>query len=452
MSNCGNQDLGRKTGMNYNEAMDYLEEKVNPIGSILGLQTMEELLKRVGNPEKELKMIHVAGTNGKGSVSSFLASALTANGYRVGRYLSPSVVDYREKIQVNGSFIPKTKVADYLSGLFEIANAMKEDGFAHPTTFELETAMAFLYLRDKNCDYCIIEVGLGGKEDATNVIPSPLLCIITSISADHLGMIGNTIEEIAETKAGIIKDGTSVVIAPQTESVRAVFNKECGKHKDVTAYFVERDDIQTIRKSAGLNNQRFRYKQFKKVELSMLGEYQPENAATALEALNVLASLGVKWKEEKILIGLKECKWPARFEILGKKPLVIADGAHNPDAVRSLMETMDNYFTNCPIIYIMGVLKDKAVEEIVALSAAKADYIITVTPPNNPRGMKAFDLAQIIREKNANVSAADSVEEALEEANLLQGDGVVLAFGSLSYMGRLREAYAQYVKNNKRKG
>lgn len=460
--------------MNYTEAMDYLEENVNPIGSILGLQTMEELLRRVGNPEKELKIIHVAGTNGKGSVSSFLASALTANGYRVGRYLSPSVVDYREKIQVNGSFIPKTKVAEYLSGLFEIANSMKEDGFAHPTTFELETAMAFLYLRDKNCDFCIIEVGLGGKEDATNVIPSPLLCIITSISADHLGMIGNTIEEIAETKAGIIKDGTRVVIAPQTESVRAVFEKECGKHSDVKAYFVKRGDIQIIRKSAtakvstakapnakntGASSnlpagliQRFRYKQFKKVELSMLGEYQPENASTALEALNVLASLGVKWKEEKVLSGLKECKWPARFEILGKKPLVIADGAHNPDAVRSLMETKDNYFTNCPIIYIMGVLKDKAVEEIVALSAAKADYIITVTPPNNPRGMKAFDLAQIVRKINTNVSAADSVEEALEEANLLQGDGVVLAFGSLSYMGRLREAYAQYVKNNKRKG
>ena len=446
--------------MNYTEAMDYLEENVNPIGSILGLQTMEELLRRVGNPEKELKIIHVAGTNGKGSVSSFLASALTANGYRVGRYISPSVVDYREKIQVNGSFIPKTKVAEYLSGLFETAKEMKEDGFAHPTTFELETAMAFLYLRDKKCDFSIIEVGLGGKEDATNVIPSPLLCIITSISADHLGMIGNTIEEIAETKAGIIKDGTRVVIAPQTESVRAVFEKECGKHSDVTAYFVERDDIQIIRKNAGTKSsglpagliQRFRYKQFKKVELSMLGEYQPENAATALEALNVLATRGVKWKEERILSGLKECKWPARFEILGKKPLVIADGAHNPDAVRSLMETMDNYFTNCPIIYIMGVLKDKAVEEIVALSAAKADYIITVTPPNNPRGMKAFDLAQIVRKINTNVSAADSVEEALEEANLLQGDGVVLAFGSLSYMGRLREAYAQYVKNNKRKG
>jgi dihydrofolate synthase/folylpolyglutamate synthase len=205
--------------MNYNEVMDYLEEKVNPIGSILGLATMKELLKRVGNPEKNLKIIHVAGTNGKGSVSSFLAAALIKNGYRIGRYISPSVVDYREKIQVNGAFIPKTKVAEYLSGLFSVAREMEEAGFHHPTTFELETAMAFLYLRDKKCDYCIIEVGMGGREDATNVIPSPELCIITSISLDHVGMIGNNLEEIAKTKAGIIKDGTTVVVVTHNRDI-----------------------------------------------------------------------------------------------------------------------------------------------------------------------------------------------------------------------------------------
>lgn len=436
--------------MNYNEVMDYLEEKVNPIGSILGLATMEELLKRVGNPEKNLKIIHVAGTNGKGSVSSFLAAALIKNGYRIGRYISPSVVDYREKIQVNGAFIPKTKVEEYLSGLFSVAREMEEAGFHHPTTFELETAMAFLYLRDKKCDYCIIEVGMGGREDATNVIPSPELCIITSISLDHVGMIGNTLEEIAKTKAGIIKRGTHVVVAPQRENLNAVFQKECDEQGAASVSFVNRDDIRiAASKSQKLPVvQKFDYKNHKKVTLSMLGEYQPENAAVALEALDVLASSGVSLKEEKTLTGIKECKWPARFEILGKKPLVIADGAHNPDAVMRLMKTMDNYFTNCPIIYIMGVLKDKAVEEIVGLSAGKADYIITVTPPNNPRGMKAFDLAQIIKDVNPKVSAADSVEEALEEACLLEGDGVVLAFGSLSYMGRLREAYETHAKKH----
>ena len=447
-------DKGSKN-MKYEEALEYLDQKVNPIGSVLGLDTIRELLKRIGNPEKDLRIIHVAGTNGKGSVSSFLAGALTENGYRVGRYISPSVVDYREKIQVNGSFIPKSKVAEYLTMLFETARQMKEDGFAHPTSFEIETAMAFWYLRDKKCDFNIVEVGMGGAEDATNVIPSPELCVICSVSLDHVGMIGNTLEEIAATKAGIIKDNTKVVVAPQKESVRDVIRERCNAMKNVHSFFVKREDI--IVKTAGKTGtgnslprkltQKFSYKNYKNAEISMLGAYQPENAAVALEALDVLQSFGVKLKEEKIRQGLLHTVWPGRFEILGRNPLVIADGAHNPDAVSKLMETIDNYFTNQPIIYIMGVLKDKAVEEIVALSAAKADYIITITTPNNKRTMQAFDLAQIIREYNPNVSAADSVEEALEEACLVgKKEGVILAFGSLSYMGVLREAYVKICK------
>ena len=453
----GKADLENKGFMKFEEALEQLDIRTGALGSRLGLDCMRELMQRLGNPQDELKIIHVAGTNGKGSVSSFLAGALQANGYRVGRYISPSVVDYREKIQVNGSFIPKTKVAEYLESLFAVADAMVSDGFLHPTAFELETAMAFLYLRDKSCDYAIIEVGMGGLEDATNVMAKPLLCVFASISLDHVGMIGNSLEEIAATKAGIVKDGVYVVSAPQQESVRAVIETECAKHKDVSTVFVRSEDIltgavKTAAASAGLPvrlTQRFSYKTYKKVELSMLGEYQPENAAVALEAVETLKRLGTTFKDEKTLKGIKETKWPARFEILGKKPLVIADGAHNPDAVFRLMKTMDNYFTNCPIIYIMGVLKDKAVDEIVGLSAGRADAVITITPPNNKRGMPAFELAQIVREVNPNVSAADSVEEALEEAVMMAGEkGVILAFGSLSYQGRLRSAYELIAKQS----
>ena len=440
--------------MKFEEALEQLEVRTGALGSRLGLDCMRELVKRLGNPQDELKVIHVAGTNGKGSVCSFLAGALQANGYRVGRYISPSVVDYREKIQVNGTFIPKTKVAEYLEKLFSVADAMVEDGFEHPTAFELETAMAFCYLRDKNCDYAIIEVGMGGAEDATNVIARPLLCILTSVSLDHVGMIGNNLEEIAATKAGIIKDEANVVCAPQKESVCAVIEAECKKHRNVKPVFVKKEDITVSVKSEtarlpyrGITV--FSYKNYKKTELAMLGEYQPENAAVALEAAETLKQLGVTLKEEKIRKGLKETKWPARFEILGRKPLVIADGAHNPDAVMRLMKTMDNYFTNCPIIYIMGVLKDKAVDEIVGLSVKKADAVITVTPPNNKRGLPAFELAQIVRDINPNVSAADSVEEALEEAVMMAGEqGVILAFGSLSYQGRLRSAYELIAKQS----
>ena len=442
--------------MNYEECLEYMGEKINPLGSVLGLDTMRELCTRIGNPERELRIIHVAGTNGKGSVSSFLTGALQANGYRVGRYISPSVLDYREKIQVNGSYIPKTKVAEYLSSLFETAEQMQQDGFHHPTSFEIETAMAFLYLRDKKCDFCIVEVGMGGLEDATNVIPSPLLCILTSISLDHVGMIGNNLEEIAKTKAGIIKDCTTVVVAPQQESVAEVIRKVCINHDGVTVHFVEEKNVSVkAKKDPKLPNrliQKFSYGPYKNVEISLLGDFQPENAAVALEALSSLKNLGVKLKDEKIYEGLKKTIWPGRFEVLGRKPLVICDGAHNPDAVKRLMKTVDAYFTNCPVIYIMGVLKDKAVEEIVELSAGRADFIITVTPPNNKRGMKALQLGEIVKEHNLRVSTADSVEEALEEACLLSGpEGVVIAFGSLSYLGKLREAYEQYVKQGKRK-
>ena len=442
--------------MNYEECLEYMDEKINPLGSVLGLDTMRELCARIGNPERDLRIIHVAGTNGKGSVSSFLAGALTENGYRVGRYISPSVLDYREKIQVNGSYIPKTKVAEYLSSLFETAEQMQQDGFHHPTAFEIETAMAFLYLRDKKCDFCIVEVGMGGLEDATNVIPSPLLCILTSISLDHVGMIGNNLEEIAKTKAGIIKDCTTVVVAPQQESVAEVIRKVCLNHDGVTVHFVEEKNVSVkAKKDPKLPNrliQKFSYGPYKNVEISLLGDFQPENAAVALEALSSLKNLGVKLKDEKIYEGLKKTIWPGRFEVLGRKPLVICDGAHNPDAVKRLMKTVDAYFTNCPVIYIMGVLKDKAVEEIVELSAGRADFIITVTPPNNKRGMKALQLGEIVKEHNLRVSTADSVEEALEEACLLSGpEGVVIAFGSLSYLGKLRESYEQYVKQGKRK-
>ena len=435
--------------MKYEEALQYLEETVSRLGSVLGLDTIRELLERTGHPEKELQCIHIAGTNGKGSVGTFLASALSKNGYRIGRYLSPSVLDYREKIQVGGAYIPKTKAAEYLTYLFEIAAAMREDGLPHPTVFEIETAMAFLYFKEKNCDYCIVEVGMGGREDATNIIPSPLLGILTSISLDHVGMIGNTLEEIAKTKAGIIKDHMTVITAPQCDEVRKVIVNECTAHQDVSLHEVKADLIKPGKIKGSFRKalvQCFGYGKYRQAEISLLGEFQTENAAVALEALEALKGLGIQLKDEKILAGLKEAAWPARFEILGKDPLLISDGAHNPDAVERLMKTVELCFTKSPIIYIMGVLKDKAVDEIIALSAHRAAYIFTITPPNNKRGMSAFELAGRIREINPKVTAADSVEEALEEAALIAGkDGVILAFGSLSYQGKLREAYHQWL-------
>ena len=425
--------------MKYEEVMEYMECKVNMLGSVPGLDSIRELLNRMGNPQDELAFIHVAGTNGKGSVSTLITNALTANGYKVGRYISPVISDYRERIQINNRMISKNAVADGLTGIFDICTAMEADGIAHPTAFEIETALGFQYFKDKKCDFVVLETGMGGTLDATNIIRNTKLCVFVSISMDHMAFLGNTLQEIATNKAGILKSGCKAVSAPQSEEVLNVLNNAC-KGLNVPFTAVSRDDIKVGRQS--LKGQKISYKSFKQVEVPLLGSFQAENAALALEALSVLQESGLKLKEDKIRKGFLDSVWPARFEILSKKPYIIADGAHNEDAVKKLMETMRFYFTNQRIIYIMGVLKDKDYTSMIRESVPMAEFVFTVTSPNKERALPAFELAKQIREYNPNVTATDSVEEALEMARLMAGeDGVVLAFGSLSYMGKLRACF-----------
>ncbi len=422
--------------MKYEEVMEYMECKVNMLGSVPGLDSIGELLKRMGNPQEELTFIHVAGTNGKGSVSTLIANALTANGYKVGRYISPVISDYRERIQVNNRMISKTAVAEGLSDVFDICKQMEAEGLLHPTAFEIETALGFRYFVEKKCDFVVLETGMGGTLDATNIVKNTKLCIFTSISMDHMAFLGNTLPEIAMHKAGILKEGCLAVSAPQSEEVREVLAAACNI-SGVPFTYVCRENIHPGRKS--LKGQKVSYHNFKQIEIPLLGDFQMENAALALEALHLLQENGVKLKEEKIRKGFAESVWPGRFEILAKKPYIIADGAHNADAVKKLMETMRFYFTNQRIIYIMGVLKDKDYTPMIRESVSMAEFVFTVTPPNKERALPAFELAKEIREYNTNVTATDSVEEALEMAKLMAGeDGVVLAFGSLSYMGKLR--------------
>lgn len=439
---------GQNGFMNYNEAMEYMELKVNKLGSVLGLDTICELLKRVGNPQEKLNFIHVAGTNGKGSVSTMIANALSENGYRIGRYISPVIDDYRERIQVNNHLISKEAVARKLSKLFEVCAVMEAEGFAHPTAFEIETALSFLYFVEKKCDYVVLETGMGGTLDATNIVTNTKLCVFTSISMDHMQFLGDSLAEIAANKAGILKAGAKAVSALQKEEAMRVLEQAC-LDKNVPLSIVENEKIKPGRRS--LKGQKVSYRDYKQVEIPLIGTFQMENAALALEALEMLQADGVKLKEEKIRKGFRNAVWPARFEVLSEKPYVIADGAHNEDAVKKLMETMRFYFTNQRIIYIMGVLKDKEYDAMIEESAPLAEYIFTVTPPNRERALPAFELAGKIREYHPNVTATDSVEEALELARMMAGnDGVVLAFGSLSYMGKLRSCFQEKAKGVKR--
>ncbi len=423
--------------MKYEETMEYMELKVNKLGSVPGLDSIRELLKRMDNPQEKLEFIHVAGTNGKGSVSTLIANALIANGYKVGRYISPVISDYRERIQVNNRMISKNAVAEGLLRLFDLCTAMEEEGLSHPTAFEIETALSFQYFIDKKCDFVVLETGMGGTLDATNIVSNTKLCVFASISMDHMAFLGNSLKEIARNKAGILKTGCKAVSASQCEEVLQVLEETC-KSKNIPFTAVRKEEIKIGRQS--LKGQKLSYGEFKQVEVPLLGSFQAENAALALEALDVLQKDGIKLKEEKIRKGFLDSAWPARFEILSRKPYIIADGAHNEDAVKKLMETMRFYFTNQRIIYIMGVLKDKDYSRMIEESVPMAEFIFTVTPPNKERALPAFELAKEIREHNPNVTATDSVEEAVEMAKLMAGeDGVVLAFGSLSYMGGLRD-------------
>ena len=430
--------------MNYNEACNYIEENVKGLGSKPGLDCVQELLKRIGNPEKTLSVIHIAGTNGKGSTGVFLQSVLNECGYKTGHFSSPALLDFREMITVNGKMIPKTKVGEGYERIIYAAKEMVAEGLRHPTEFEMQTALAFWYFYIKQTDFVILECGMGGLFDATNVIEKPLVTVFTSISLDHAAYLGETVSQIAENKAGIMRKNVPCVSAPQEENVAEILSR---KAKELGNDFsmVQKEEI--IRKpvkagSAVLRGQTFSFRDKKQIKLSLLGYFQPENAATALLVLEELKKQGVLLRDDGIRKGLEKAYWPGRFEVIGRNPVFITDGAHNPDAVAKLMATLDLYFTNRRIIYIMSVLKDKEYSTMLELSAKRAAAIITVTSPMRERALPALDLAMAIRPYNPNVTAVDSVEEAVEMALLMAGrEDVILGFGSLSYLGALKKAY-----------
>lgn len=420
--------------MKEREVMEYIES-ISGLGIVPGLDSIRELCRRLGNPQNALKFVHVAGTNGKGSVSAYIAEALQWGGYRVGRYISPVIFGYRERIQVNGRNITREALGRLAEQVKQICGEMVSEGLKQPTAFEVETALGFLYWKEKNCDIVVLETGMGGLLDATNVIENTVLAVLTSISMDHMKFLGNTLEEIAAQKAGILKPGAPVVSAEQlSEAGKVIAERAAALNCRLTV--AERSHITSIK--YGLERQRFSYGGFSGLEISLAGKYQIENGALAVEALKVLQECGFPVAEEKLRQGLKRTTWAGRFTPVGKKPCFIVDGAHNEDAAKRLAESVEFYFTNKRIIYIMGVLKDKEYEKIIGLTHGLADQIITVTPPDNPRALPAYELAREVAKVHSGVTAVDSLEEAVEMARLLAGkEDVILAFGTLSFAGRL---------------
>lgn len=424
--------------MNYKEAREYLRQ-VNIYGSVLGLDTIKELLKRLGNPQKELKVVHVAGTNGKGSTITFMQWILMEAGYKVGRYSSPSVFDYREIIKVDDKSIEEDSLAEHISLIKEKCDEMVADGFAHPTPFEIETAMAFLYLKKNSCDICLIECGMGGETDATNVFDKVLCSVITSVSLDHMQFLGNTEADIAKIKSGIIKKGCPVVMADQELDVKNVV-KGIAEEKEATLVIAAAPKEKIDKDCRNI----FEYitTEGKKIKTSMkmLGSYQFKNAAVAVETALILETQGFDLSSY-IESGLENAIWPGRMEVIKDDPLFIIDGAHNPGAVTELSHTIDLYFTNKRIAFIMGVLSDKDFNEEARIIASKATHIITVTP-NNPRALDGRILRDTLSLYTEDVIVADSLEEAANSAIKMALDkkiDMIIAFGSLSYLGELKE-------------
>ena len=424
--------------MTYQEAMEYVESLKRYV-CVPGLSSIRQLCMRLGNPQDKLKFVHIAGTNGKGSVLAYVSTILQEAGYKVGRYLSPTLSDYRERFQVNGKMIPKAQFGRYLEQVKEAAVQMVSEGLPHPTQFEVDTALSFLFFLDKKCDIVVLEAGLGGLTDATNLIKTTVCAVIASVSMDHMAVLGSSLEEIALQKAGIMKEHCRVVSCGQKEEAMRVIRQEAVRH----GCELRIADVSCAKGvKYGLAKQRFSYGNYKNLEITLAGQYQVTNAVLAVEAAEALNVSGFSISEKALREGLFLTKWPGRFQVIGGKPLFVIDGAHNEDAALMLAQSIKFYFSQKKLIYIMGILADKEYDKIIKITVPYAEQIITVTPPHNPRALGGYELAQAVREYHPSVTVADSLQESVEIACLLaegEKDAVVIAFGSLSFLGELTD-------------
>ena len=398
--------------MNYQEAMVYIQQ-ITRFGINLGLSRMERLLAGLGNPQLNLSVVHVGGTNGKGSVCAMLSSILKAAGFRVGLFTSPHLESYTERFQVNGENISQEEVARIIGMLRPQIEQMVMEGYEHPTEFEVSTALAFQYFKGSGVDLVVLEVGMGGNLDSTNVI-DPMVSIITNVSMDHEAILGNTLAEIAHTKAGIIKRGVPLVTAAEGEAWEVIWKEARRLESSVVRVFPSpriRDEqaapFRTVRLTAlrakpassqaeGCKSQQLisiqgLHQEYLELGISLLGEHQGINAATAVAAIEVLQEQGISVSNQDIFRGLADTAWPGRLEIVCQNPLILLDGAHNPAGARRLADFLGRDFSDYSIVLILGILEDKDRSKIIQEIAPLADAIIVTAPP----GPRAGDWVEV---------------------------------------------------------
>ncbi len=421
--------------MTIQETLDYIHS-VCWKGSVPGLSRTKELLHRMGDPHKKLKFVHIAGTNGKGSTASMLASVFRKAGYKTGLYTSPYIIKFNERMQINGEMIPDEELCAITEMIRPLADTMEDS----PTEFELVTCIGMEYFARNNCDIVILEVGMGGEFDSTNVIDCPEASVIVNIGLDHTGVLGETVEEIAHAKAGIIKGGDTILYR-SSPSVEAVFYEKC---KAVGSRF-HLADFQSIRlREEGFWGQIFDCKGMKKIELPLLGNHQRKNTAVVLKTLSILRQKGWSITEENIRDGLKTVSWPGRFELLRREPVFFADGGHNPQCMESLAENIRSYLPDRGITALVGVMADKDYMDMFFMVAPYITRFVTVTP-DNPRALPAADLAKALEIFGKPVTICESVEDGVRTAiGQTTPEEAVVAFGSLYMLGTIREAAHNY--------
>lgn len=424
--------------MTFLEAMDFLNE-TKKYGSVLGLGSITGLMEELGNVQDTLPLIHVAGTNGKGSTGAFLSAIYRQAGYHVCRFSTPDVFCYEEEFLYDDSPIEKQELAYVFSQVKEACERLVLKGISHPTRFEVETAAAFLYFSMKKPDLCIVEVGMGGETDATNVIREPLVSVFASISMDHTAFLGRTVEEIAKVKAGIIKRGCPAVSTWQSAEVSAVLSERAGM-LDASICFSDREQLSADHMDS-LSGSRISYRKREDLILSLSGSFQPQNAALALDVVDCLMDR-YPVSDEAVSAGLSMTRWPGRFQLLGTEPDFYMDGAHNVDAARMLKETVQTYLSDQPVVYIMGVLEDKDYEQIAEIMFEEGDIVYCVTP-DNPRALEARELCDLLLDMDIRAYEAGTVEQAVLCAHEFAGltGRTVVAFGSLSYLKEVADAY-----------
>ena len=425
--------------MNYEESLKYIEN-THKFGIKLGLDSTGKLLELLGNPQDNLNVIHVAGTNGKGSVCSFISNILKEEGYKVGLYTSPYLETFTERIRVNGENIPEEDVARIITLIKDKIDIMISEGYSSPTEFEIVTAMAFYYYNEKNMDYVVLEVGLGGRYDSTNVIKNPLVSVLVSISLDHIGVLGDTIGKIAYEKAGIIKENGTAIVYKQVKEAENIIKEVCEKQN---AKYIEVNFDDVLVKKSDIYSQVYDCtimdEKFNDIEIKLIGEHQVNNSIVALNVVKFLRdNKNINISNESIKNGLLTTKWPGRIEKIMENPMFIIDGAHNEDGAKSLSKALEKNFPNKKLTMLIGMLVDKDIDSVLEILMPKFNKVITTTPDSD-RAISAEELKNKISKYVDDVVSIKDIDKAVRYTlDNSDEDDVIISAGSLYLIGEVR--------------